>query len=110
MGLPVTMDFPAGRPGYRIPARERDGMPAATIAKSEFLANMSHHIRTPINGIIGMTDLVLAIDLAESQRHYLEIVKHSARQTALAPDNTGEPAWDWRSPVGSRNLWAAGSG
>lgn len=97
------MDFPADRPGYRIPARERDGMSAASIAKSEFLANMSHAIRTPMKGTIAMTDLVLATDLADSQRHYLKIVRHSARQTALAPDNTGEPAWDWRDPVGSRN-------
>jgi len=32
---------------------------AATQAKSEFLASMSHEVRTPLNGILGYTDLLL---------------------------------------------------
>ncbi len=32
----------------------------ANKAKSEFLSNMSHDIRTPINGIVGMTTIALA--------------------------------------------------
>jgi PAS domain S-box-containing protein len=47
----------------------------ANHAKSEFLANMSHEMRTPMNGIIGMTELTLDTDLTGIQRENLEMVK-----------------------------------
>ena len=41
---------------------------AASVAKSQFLANMSHEVRTPMNGIIGMTELALDTELTGEQR------------------------------------------
>ncbi len=60
-------------------AREMaDRAEALSAAKSDFLANMTHEVRTPLNGILGMTALALETDLEKDQREYLELVKSSA--------------------------------
>ena len=60
---------------------------AASAAKSRFLAKMSHELRSPMNAILGMTDLVLMTELTEMQKKYLGFVKSSGlRLLALIND------------------------
>jgi PAS domain S-box-containing protein len=47
-------------------------------AKELFLANISHEIRTPINGIAGMADLLSQNPSAEDQTLYLKAIKTAA--------------------------------
>ena len=53
---------------------------AANRAKSLFLANMSHEMRTPMNGILGMTELALETPLDDGQRDYLLTIQESANR------------------------------
>ena len=50
----------------------------ANAAKGRFLANVSHEMRTPLNGVIAMTDLLRETQLAASQREIVETLSTSA--------------------------------
>src|SRR5436190_5889901 len=54
------------------------GALAASQAKSEFLANISHELRTPMNGLLGMLDLVLDSHVNGEQREQVEIAQRCA--------------------------------
>ncbi len=51
---------------------------SANRAKGQFLANMSHEFRTPLNGILGLTEVMLNREQEPEQRHQMEMVKNSA--------------------------------
>ncbi|MBU1001806.1 MAG: PAS domain S-box protein [Proteobacteria bacterium] len=45
----------------------------ATKMKDEFLANMSHELRAPLNGMLGMLDVLMDTNLNDDQRDSIEI-------------------------------------
>lgn len=56
---------------------ERNRANKNTQAKSEFLAHISHEIRSPINSILGMAEILRDTSLNKNQRHYVDLFSKS---------------------------------
>jgi len=65
----------------------KEAAESATQAKSEFLANMSHEVRTPLNGVLGMLQLLQTTEQSDEQKEYiLGAIKSTKRLTRLLAD------------------------
>ncbi|CAL5400866.1 unnamed protein product [Camellia sinensis] len=52
---------------------------AADVAKSQFLATVSHEIKTPMNGVLGMLQMLMDADLDVTQQDYVKTAQGSGR-------------------------------
>ncbi len=59
-------------------ARAKHLAEQASAAKSGFLAKISHELRTPMNGVIGMTDYLLTTSLTPDQHESAETIRTCA--------------------------------
>ncbi len=60
---------------------------AANRAKSQFLANMSHEFRTPLNGILGLAELIGNHHLLPSQMEHLQLLSRSGERLLRLVDD-----------------------
>jgi two-component system, sensor histidine kinase RpfC len=78
----IVLPFYVGVLAQRITEARRRA-DEANQAKGRFLANMSHEMRTPLNGVIAMADLLRETPLDDAQREIVETLSTSG-QLALA--------------------------
>jgi signal transduction histidine kinase len=67
--------------------RARDIAEEANRVKGEFLANMSHELKTPLNSVIGFTELATAVSRDGEQKEYLAMALSSARSLLTLIDS-----------------------
>jgi signal transduction histidine kinase/ActR/RegA family two-component response regulator len=60
--------------------RERELAEAGSRAKTELLAQVSHEMRTPMNAVLGFSDILARSPLRPEQAHYVEVLAHAGRQ------------------------------
>lgn len=65
----------------------RDAAEAANRARGSFLAVMSHEVRTPLNGVMGMTQLLLASGLSPVQADYARTARSCAESLLVIMDD-----------------------
>lgn len=58
----------------------------ANAAKTRFVATMSHELRSPLNGIIGMAELLRSTRLTNEQREFSDVIHASAQTLRMLVD------------------------
>jgi len=61
-------------------------------AKGDFLANMTHEVRTPLNGVLGMLQVLQNTTLTPDQHEYVDVALESAERLHLLLGNVIEYA------------------
>ncbi len=79
----VARDITARKEVEQALVEARRKAEAASQAKSRVLATVSHEFRTPLNGILGLTGLLLETELTPDQETYARAV-HSSGEALLA--------------------------
>ncbi len=67
------------RNAWQLTVHKRELAEQASLAKTRFLATLGHEVRTPMTGVLGMSELLLATPLDERQRGYTTAIQSAGK-------------------------------
>ena len=62
---------------WQLTVQKRQLAEQASLAKTRFLATLGHEVRTPMTGVLGMTELLLDTSLDTTQRRYADSIQQA---------------------------------
>ena len=65
------------RSAWQLAEHKRELAEQASLAKTRFLATLGHEVRTPMTGVLGMSELLLGTTLDEKQRGYTHAIQNA---------------------------------
>jgi signal transduction histidine kinase/DNA-binding response OmpR family regulator len=77
--LCVSTDITERQQAERQLTQAKQAAEAAVLARENFLANMSHEMRTPLNGVLGMTAQLAKTALDARQQEFVRTIRHSGQ-------------------------------
>lgn len=67
--------------------RAQEDAETANRARTEFVATVSHDVRTPMNAVLGMADLLRLTALTRKQKSYVQVMESSSNMLLSLVDN-----------------------
>jgi len=75
------------RHAFEMAEQRRELAEQSSLAKTRFLATMGHEVRTPMSGVMGMTELLLGTPLSAPQRRYAESIQQAGQHLLRLVDD-----------------------
>jgi signal transduction histidine kinase/ligand-binding sensor domain-containing protein/ActR/RegA family two-component response regulator len=75
------------RYNYQLIRQKRELAEQASASKSRFLANLGHEIRTPMTGVLGMSELLLSSPLDEHRRRQVGAIRRAGEHLLRLVDD-----------------------
>lgn len=75
------------RHAFELAEQRRELAEQSSLAKTRFLATLGHEVRTPMSGVMGMTELLLGTPLSAAQRRYAESIQQAGQHLLRLVDD-----------------------